>query len=246
MKVVFSKSSDFTEHFYILPFFISHIVFKLLAFEVRLQNTFFSTNSVQKATFRVSGINSKCFIMIIFFQLMLIVYKIMIIKFINHDSIFDKKKSIVCCLHSGWKGALNNIVSKGIKKIKRKKIKSQNIIVIVGPCLGFNNFEVDTDNVDNEISNISGPQLVVPITNARYALNAVNARWGSLYDAIYGTDILGELPNSPKYDHKRGEEVITYSKKHLDIIAPLIKANWNEIIKIGVENNNYYKKSANY
>ena len=57
--------------------------------------------------------------------------------------IFDKKKSIVCCLHSGWKGALNNIVSKGIKKIKRKKIKSQNIIVIVGPCLGFNNFEVD-------------------------------------------------------------------------------------------------------
>ena len=57
--------------------------------------------------------------------------------------IFDKKKSIVCCLHSGWKGALNNIVSKGIKKIKRKKIKSQNIIVIVGPCLGFSNFEVD-------------------------------------------------------------------------------------------------------
>ena len=57
--------------------------------------------------------------------------------------IFDKKKSIVCCLHSGWKGALNNIVSKGIKKIKRKKIKSQNIVVIVGPCLGFSNFEVD-------------------------------------------------------------------------------------------------------
>ena len=57
--------------------------------------------------------------------------------------IFDKKKSIVCCLHSGWKGALNNIVSKGIKKIKRKKIKSQNIIVIVGPCLVFNNFEGD-------------------------------------------------------------------------------------------------------
>ena len=57
--------------------------------------------------------------------------------------IFDKKKSIVCCLHSGWKGALNNIVSKGIKKIKRKKIKNQNIIVIVGPCLGFSNFEVD-------------------------------------------------------------------------------------------------------
>ena len=57
--------------------------------------------------------------------------------------IFDKKKSIVCCLHSGWKGALNNIVSKGIKKIKRKRIKNQNIIVIVGPCLGFSNFEVD-------------------------------------------------------------------------------------------------------
>ena len=57
--------------------------------------------------------------------------------------IYDINRNYICCLHSGWKGALNNIVSKGITKIKRKKIKSQNIIVIVGPCLGFNNFEVD-------------------------------------------------------------------------------------------------------
>ncbi len=97
-----------------------------------------------------------------------------------------------------------------------------------------NNFTIDTTNVDPEIATISGPQLVVPITNARYAINAVNARWGSLYDAIYGTDVLGSLPESNTYDPIRGEKVIDYAKSYLDKIAPLKQASWKQIIQIGM------------
>ena len=97
------------------------------------------------------------------------------------------------------------------------------------------NFTIDTNNVDPEIATISGPQLVVPITNARYAINAVNARWGSLYDAIYGTDVLGSLPESNTYDPFRGEKVIDYAKSHLDKIATLKQASWKQIIQIQLE-----------
>lgn len=82
-------------------------------------------------------------------------------------------------------------------------------------------FSITTDGVDPEIATIAGPQLVVPITNARYAINAVNARWGSLYDALYGTDVLGDLPPSGPYNEERGARVIDYARGLLDECVPL-------------------------
>ncbi len=82
-------------------------------------------------------------------------------------------------------------------------------------------FSIETKNVDPEIATIAGPQLVVPITNARFALNAANARFGSLYDCLYGTDAMGSLPKGNEYDPARGAEVIAWAKKFLDETFPI-------------------------
>ena len=91
------------------------------------------------------------------------------------------------------------------------------------------NFKIQTKNVDNEITKIPGPQLVVPISNARYALNAANARWGSLYDALYGTDAIGSVKLDNRYNPVRGGKVIRYCRDFLDEVFPLKNGSWKKI-----------------
>ena len=104
------------------------------------------------------------------------------------------------------------------------------------------NFKIKTKNVDTEISKICGPQLVCPVSNARFLLNAANARWVSLYDSLYGADIIPETKGALKgntYNPIRGKEVILYSRKLLDKIIPLKNKSWKDLKSIPkVENNN--------
>ena len=99
-------------------------------------------------------------------------------------------------------------------------------------------FAVETQGVDPEMAAVAGPQLVVPVTNARFALNAANARWGSLYDALYGTDAMGDLPPAGGYNAERGARVIAWGRAHLDKVAPLANGSWADISALSITGSN--------
>jgi len=115
----------------------------------------------------------------------------------------------------------------------------------VGP-----NFKIKTKNIDEEISSIAGPQLVVPIMNERYALNAANARWMSLYDSLYGTDVIEQSEDSvsERYDPQRGQDVIKYVREFLDKYIPIENTSWKNISGLNIKDGNLIikKNDAEY
>ena len=118
-----------------------------------------------------------------------------------------------------------------IEKYK-KFLKEINYLKSEGP-----DFIIETTNVDDEITNVAGPQLVVPIMNARYTLNAANARWVSLYDSLYGTNIIeSEEGGSERYDPNRGREVIKYVRKFFDKYIPINGTSWIDITGLKIVN----------
>ena len=128
-----------------------------------------------------------------------------------------------------------------IEKYK-KFLKEIGYLINEGP-----DFKIETSNVDEEIAKIAGPQLVVPIMNARYALNAANARWVSLYDSLYGTNIIeSEEGGGERYDPNRGQEVIKYVREFFDKTIPIEGTSWKNIAGLKVRNKELIILKDNY
>ncbi|MES2624637.1 MAG: malate synthase G [Pseudomonadota bacterium] len=118
----------------------------------------------------------------------------------------------------------------------KKFLQSIGYLVPVGP-----DFKIGTRSTDYEISIVAGPQLVVPVMNARYALNAANARWGSLFDALYGTDVIPEADGAQRtaqYNPKRGQKVIDYADEFLDQAIPLKRSRHSQVAEYRLVNEN--------
>ena len=123
----------------------------------------------------------------------------------------------------------------------KKFLKDINYLIDEGP-----DFKIETNNVDEEIMQIAGPQLVVPIMNARYALNAANARWVSLYDSLYGTNIIeSDEGGSERYDPLRGREVIKYVREFFDNFIPINGTSWKDIASLKIINKDLVIKKDN-
>ena len=144
---------------------------------------------------------------------------------INKDLI--KKREAIQGKIDDWH--LSNKGKEFDKSAYIKFLKSINYLIDEGE-----DFSIETSDIDEEISSIAGPQLVVPVDNARYSLNAANARWGSLYNALYGTDVIpGEIGKTHNID--RAKKVINYVRKFLDENFPLVNRSWDEVSKILIE-----------
>ena len=145
-----------------------------------------------------------------------------------------KNKKLIDTRHRIQKSIDNYHLSRKGQKLNKKDYKKFLRSIDYIKKSGAN-FKIQTKNVDKEISSICGPQLVCPVSNARFLLNAANARWVSLYDSLYGSDIIPETKGAVKgntYNPIRGKEVILYARNLLDKIIPLKKGSWRDLSEI--------------